>query len=180
MALIGIQTNRNNPPFTIDDFTFWMPNFTNFMNTADGKRYFNKLYPIANNKIFKSIFGSDWEMAMSLCIAHYATLIANTNRSPSGNDLSSIIGGANYNGIISSASVGGFSKTFDLDRTMITTDDAKFWNQTSYGAQLMSLWKTKANPSIMVVTPGPIGSPRERGYTPGAKAVDFDKWDGGH
>ena len=52
MAIIGILTDRENPEFTIEDFTFWMPQFKNFMATPDGQRYFNKLYPIANNKIF--------------------------------------------------------------------------------------------------------------------------------
>lgn len=53
-------------------------------------------------------------------------------------------------------SIGEFSKTYDIDKTMVSSDDAMFWNQTSYGAALMTLYKTKAVPSIFVVTSNPI------------------------
>lgn len=156
MAIIGVQVNRENPPFTKCDFTFWMPQFFKFMETQEGDNYFNKLYTLANGKIFKSIFGSDWEMAMSLCIAHYLTLISSQVQAPSGSDLASIAGGGVTKGVLSSMSVGSFSKTYELGATLVDSDDAKFWNQTSYGMQLMALYKTKAVPSIFVVTSGPI------------------------
>lgn len=152
MALIGIQLDRTNPVFTINDFTFWMPQFKKYMLTDDGITAFNNLYEIANNKIFKSIFGTDWKLAMSLCIAHYLTLIANQLQAPSGDTLETIAGGGNFKGVLSSASVGGFSKSYDIDKTLISEDESKFWNQTSFGASLMALLKTKAVPSILVVT----------------------------
>lgn len=152
MALIGIQLDRTNPVFTINDFTFWMPQFKKYMLTDDGISAFNNLYEIANNKIFKSIFGTDWKLAMSLCIAHYLTLIANQLQAPSGDTLETIAGGGNFKGVLSSASVGGFSKSYDIDKTLISEDESKFWNQTSFGASLMALLKTKAVPSILVVT----------------------------
>ena len=77
MAIIGIELNRENPDFTADDFTFWMPQYKLFIKTDEGQKYFNKLYTLVNNKIFKSIYGSDWELAMSYAIAHYLTLISN-------------------------------------------------------------------------------------------------------
>lgn len=152
MALIGIQLDKTNPVFTINDFTFWMPQFKKYMLTDDGITAFNNLYEIANNKIFKSIFGTDWKLAMSLCIAHYLTLIANQLQAPSGDTLETIAGGGNFKGVLSSASVGGFSKSYDIDKTLISEDESKFWNQTSFGASLMALLKTKAVPSILVVT----------------------------
>lgn len=152
MALIGIQLDRTNPVFTINDFTFWMPQFKKYMLTDDGISAFNNLYEIANNKIFKSIFGTDWKLAMSLCITHYLTLIANQLQAPSGDTLETIAGGGNFKGVLSSASVGGFSKSYDIDKTLISEDESKFWNQTSFGASLMALLKTKAVPSILVVT----------------------------
>ena len=156
MAIIGIQTNRKNPEFTITDFTFWMPQFKQFMDTAEGKAMFENLYEIANNKIFKSIYGSDWKLAMSYCIAHYATLIAQQQQTPSGNTLASIVGGGTTKGVLSSMSVGGFSKSYDIDKTMSSEDEAKFWNQTSYGTALWALLKTKNVASIFVVTSNPI------------------------
>lgn len=156
MAIIGIQLNRDNPSFTIADFTFWMPQYKAYMNTEDGQAAFNNLYEIANAKIFKSIYGSDWKLAMSLCIAHYLTLIANQLGAPAGDTLAGIAGGGNYKGILQSASIGEFSKSYELSATLVEEDESKFWNQTSYGAELMALLKTKAIPSIMVVTSHPI------------------------
>lgn len=155
MALIGIQLNRDNPEFTSSDFTFWMPQFKKYIATEDGQVAFNNLYDIANNKIFYSIYGTDWKLAMSLCIAHYLTLIANQMQAPSGNTLQGIAGGSTR-GVLQSMSVGAFSKSYDLNYTMIDEDEAMFWNQTSFGAQLMALLKTKAIPSILVVTSNPI------------------------
>lgn len=155
MAIIGIQLNRENPEFTSDDFIFWMPQYSKFIATVEGQKYFNKIYTLVNNKIFYSIFGSDWELAMSYAIAHYLTLIANQMQAPSGDTLQGIAGGATH-GVLSSMSVGSFSKTYDLDKSMLTEDEAMFWNQTSFGAALMALLKTKAVPSILVVTSNPI------------------------
>lgn len=156
MALIGIQLDRKNPEFNISDFVFWMPQFKNFMKTDEGKTAFDNLYEIANAKIFKSIFGSDWKLAMSLCIAHYLTLIANQLGAPSGDSLESIAGGGTYKGVLSSMTVGSFSKSYELSKTMLENDESLFWNQTSYGASLMTLLKTKPIPSILVVTSNPI------------------------
>lgn len=156
MALIGIQLDRENPTFAIADFTFWMPQFKGYMATADGITAFNNLYEIANNKIFKSIYGADWNLAMSLCIAHYLTLIANQLQAPAGNTLEGIAGGGSYKGVLASATIGGFSKSYDLSKTMVDENEALFWNQTSFGAELMALLKTKAVPSILVVTSNPV------------------------
>lgn len=156
MAIIGIQIDKKNPNFTSCDFCFWMPQFSKFINTSDGKKYFTKIYNIVNNKIFASIFGSDWELAMSYAIAHYLTLIGGQLQSPSGETLNEIAGGGTTKGVLSSMTVGSFSKTYDIDKTMLSENEAMFWNQTSYGASLMALLKTKAVPSILVVTSHPI------------------------
>ena len=155
MALIGIQLDRTNPAFSSEDFVFWMPQYAKFIATEEGQKYFNKIYSLVNNKIFKSIFGSDWELAMSYAIAHYLTLIANQIQAPSGDTLQGISGGATH-GVLSTMTVGSFSKTYDLDKSMVSENEALFWNQTSYGASLMALLKTKAVPSILVVTSNPI------------------------
>lgn len=155
MALIGIQLDRTNPVFSSEDFVFWMPQYAKFIATEEGQKYFNKIYSLVNNKIFKSIFGTDWELAMSYAIAHYLTLIANQIQAPSGDTLQGIAGGATH-GVLSSMTVGSFNKTYDLDKSMVSENEALFWNQTSFGAALMALLKTKAVPSILVVTSNPI------------------------
>ena len=156
MALIGIQLDRTNPVFSSEDFVFWMPQYAKFIATEEGQKYFNKIYSLVNNKIFHSIFGSDWELAMSYAIAHYMTIIAQQQQAPSGSTLAEVAGGGVTRGVLSSMSIGEFSKTYDIDKTMVSSDDAMFWNQTSYGTALMTLYKTKAVPSIFVVTSNPI------------------------
>lgn len=155
MAIIGVQLNTTNPTFTVDDFTFWMPQYAKFMATVEGQRHFNKIYALVNNKIYKSVFGADWELAMSYAIAHYLTLIANQLQAPAGDTLQGIAGGSTK-GVLTSMSVGGFSKTYDIDKTMLSENESLFWNQTSFGASLMALLKTKALPSIFVVTSNPV------------------------
>ena len=153
MAILGINIDKKNPEFKKADFLFWMPQFKNL---EDIDTLFGNLYPIANDKIFYSIFGVDWKLAMSLCIAHYATLIGNNEQTPSGSTLSTIAGGGVTRGLLASASIGSFTKSYDLDRSIIDDENAVWWNSTSFGAQLMTLLKTKAIPSIFVVTSGPI------------------------
>ena len=75
---------------------------------------------------------------------------------PQGTTLASIAGGGTTKGVLQSATIGGFSKTYDLDRSMVSGQEMIWWNSTSYGAQLMALLKTKAIPSIMVVTSNPV------------------------
>lgn len=161
MAIIGINIDRTNPEFTKLDFCFWMPQFTNFFyqnnqETEIGSTYWNKIYPLANKKVFHSIFGSDFEIAISLVIAHYLTLISMQTQAPSGSSLSEIAGGGVIRGILSTATIGDFSKQYDIDKTVSSDDEAKWWNQTSYGAQFWALMKTKSVASIFVVTSNPV------------------------
>ena len=151
--IFGITLDRTNPAYTVSDIEFWMPQLKAYLDTDAGKTAFENLYPLANNKIFYSIFGTDWKYAMSLCIAHYLVLIAKQSQAPVGSDIGSIATTDTYTGILASMTVGSFSKSYDLAKTMIDTDDAKWWNMTSFGAMLMALYKTKAVPSIFVVTP---------------------------
>lgn len=155
MAIIGLQTDRRNPDYTIDDFCFWIPKMSKFMHTEEGVKYFNKLYPIANNKIFYSIFGTDWEYAMSLVIAHYLTLIGKQMSRPNGSSLAEATGDNGVNGVLTSMSVGSFSKSYDYGSVLSSNDtDALFWNQTSYGVSFYAIYKTKSQPSMFVVTDG--------------------------
>lgn len=155
MAIVGTYTNRENPEFTIEDFCFWIPKMDKFMHTDEGVKFFNKLYPIANNKVFYSVFLSDWEYAMSLVIAHYTTLIGKQMSRPTGDTLADAAGGADIQGVLTNMSVGGFSKSYDFGSIIKSgTDEAMFWNQTAYGVSFYSLMKSKNLPHILVVTNG--------------------------
>lgn len=151
--IFGINIDKTNPSFTMSDFVFWMPKFKTYVETEAGAVAYNKIYEICNQKIFKSIFGSDWEQAISLAIAHYLTLRAKQLSATNDGTAAGIAGNDNYGVVLSGVSVGSFSKSFDLGQTLVEGDDAKFWNLTSYGAQLMALYKQKSPPSVFVVTP---------------------------
>ena len=153
MAIIGIDINRQNPEFTKSQFLFWMPVFKNF---EELDTYFDNIYPVVNEFIFKSIYGHDWPLAMSYAIAHYIVLIAQQAQVPAGKTIQDLAGTGVNHGILSSATIGGFTKTFDIDKTISSDEEAAWWNQTQYGAALWTLMKTKHVPTIMVVTSGPI------------------------
>ena len=70
--------------------------------------------------------------------------------------LSEVNGGGVNQGVLSSASIGGFSKSFDLSYTNMSTEDALFWNGSKYGALLLALFKSKARLTAFVVTDGPL------------------------
>ena len=168
MALLGGIVDRKNPPevegtheYTLKDFLFWMPAFK-LVKDEELQTMFKSLFPIAYKKIFYSIFGVDWYFAISLCIAHYNYLIQKSipnNIDPETSrkvSLSEINGGGVFQGILSSAGIGGFNKSFDLSYTNLSTEEALFWNGSSYGAQLLALYKSKARLTAFVVTDGPL------------------------
>lgn len=152
MALRGIDTNRKNPPYTIDDFIFWIPNMANFIQTKEGLICFNRLYDMANNEIFFSIFGSSWQYAMSLYIAHFIYRRGKNASRNVGNTLADAAASAAYNGAITSVSVGGFSKSYDTNATTITDREAAFWNLSPYGTELYDLMSRLPIATIAVVT----------------------------
>ena len=161
MSLVGLNHNTTNPVFTKEMFLVWMPEFEQFLSTDKGNVYFEEMYEVANEKIFKSVFTSDWKLAMSYCIAHYISIVAENAQVKLGPSLADIAGGDTMEGIVSSSSVGSFHKQVDLSYTLSNTEADKFWNKTKYGAALMSLFRTKFVPTIFVVTNGNINGGRQ-------------------
>lgn len=166
MPVYGIELNRCNPSFTINDFLFWMPSMKGILSTEEGITSFNNLYPIANSRIFYSTFGVDWKYAMSLCIMHYMYLISsNSQTNQQYSSMSDIFNGSNPSGVLSSASIGSFSKSFDFSKTMLDDKDALFWNQSRYGQQLMALLMTKTQVIMFVANKNTSYLPPETTYS---------------
>lgn len=149
---VAFPSCKDNPKFTIDDFTFWIPDYESYCKTQDGIKMFNKLKRLANSKILYSVFGTDWEMAMSLCIAHYATIIGKQKQLPAGQTLAEASSRGGSTGVLTGMTLGNFGKTYDLERSMSDSTDARFWNQTKYGQQLYNLFESKGVFTILVVT----------------------------
>ena len=159
MAIVGTFTDKTNPEFTIAMFTVWFPQFKNFLQTQDGQAMWDVIYPVANEMIFKSIYGPIWSRAIALMIAHLMTLIALQEEPPAGDTLASIAGLGNTAGVMSSAHVGGFSVQYELSKTMSEEEEAKWYNLTKFGAELYALMKTRHIATIFVVTSYPIPGP---------------------
>lgn len=158
MAILGApEISIDQPEFTIDDFKFWVPIYSRAIDTDEGKIAYNNIYPIALEKIQYSIFGVDWKKAMALCIAHYITILGKQQAQPAPATIQEAAMLGTTKGVLTSASVGGFSQSFDLDRSLSNTKDSIFWNQTMFGADLYNLYMSKPILSMIVVTPGPIG-----------------------
>lgn len=164
MAILGIDIDRKNPEYSKEKFLIYQPQFSKFLETDQGKELWDEFYEIANNTIFKSIYGSYWAYAMSLAIAHNIELVKMVSQYPSGENIGEITSGGNT-GVLTSVGIGSFSKSWDLNYTATQSEEAMFWNQTPYGMRLMALLKTRPIQSIFVVTSGPIkpGNPSFRG-----------------
>lgn len=159
MAVLGAPMGewQNNPEYTVCDFKTYMKAFKMFADTDEFESYYDIFYPIANQKILYSIFGVDWKMAMSLCIAHYIALLGSQEGAPVGSTLADV-GASNggSGGIMTSANIGGFAKSWDLDHSMSGSKDAIWWNSTKWGKQLYNLFMSKPVLSMVVVTSGPV------------------------
>lgn len=157
MSLINNSTgySKTNPTYTIDDFCMWIPQMSKYIKTDEGLKYFNKLYPIANSIIHYYVFGELWEKAMSLYIAHELALIGKQMTRATSNSLSESAGGSVLNGVLTSMTVGGFSKSYNFDSVLSNNDDAKYFNQTSWGSELYAMMAMRPK-FFMLVTNGNI------------------------
>lgn len=150
--IIGTQTNNNNPPFEIETFKILIPRFKKVLENEDVLALYEYFEKIAYTKILYSVFGTDWELAMSLYIAHELSLNAIDSMMPSDN-LQMIANSTGAKGILNNYSVGGVYKSYGYDRTMTNKPNAIYFNSTEYGQRLMNLLATKGIPCIAVVTP---------------------------
>lgn len=154
MAVIKMSPNRKNPQFTKSTFLIHMPNMEAFIDTKVGARVFKEYKDIASSKVFKSVWGAEWNYGMSLCISHYLVLYARNAKSTRsmGDTLSAVASMGNADGLITSMSVGEVSKSFDHSYTMLEQGaDSAFWNQTGYGRLFYSMLSQKRPFAIGVV-----------------------------
>ena len=101
---------------------------------------------IADQKIIKTIWNSDWEYAMSLCIAHYiATVNRETQRSFG---LDAIAKDSGPRGLVT---VDIDKKRVEYKNIMLTRAESMFWQSTEYGRILTTLLSTKAVLTMIVV-----------------------------
>lgn len=144
MSIIGLPKDQPNPAYTIEDFKIFVPRLAEFADVT-ARPLFDAFYQIANQKILKLIWNSDWTFAMSYCIAHYIDLTnRDTQKSFSMFDVGEDSGPT---GIISKND----KATMKYTHTMLDANEAKFWNATEYGRVLYTLLNSKAVITMMVI-----------------------------
>lgn len=117
---------------------------------GDGAALYEAFCGTSDNKIIQTIWNSDWEYGMSLCIAHY---IATVNReSEVSYGLGDIAKDSGPRGIESvNKAKGEFQTKYDFKNIMLSHNESKFWQSTEFGRILITLLYTKAVPTMIVV-----------------------------
>ena len=150
MPVFGLPRNTKNPEFKDVIFNMWCPEFKKYLENPENKAKYEYLKTeFANKRIKKAIFGSDWEYAMSMCIAFYLTLIVKAENAGTPS-LSRLAENSNPVGRVDSYSVGSLSKQMNFDSIMLTTEEALFWNQNKYGVSLFACAKNHGTLSMAV------------------------------
>ena len=145
--VIRPRVSRKNPTFTRNQFVTFIPAMKEFIETEQGRDIFDAYKPIANSKVFKSMMGDEWYIAMSLCIAHYISLWAQNASLAERGAGATVAGVASLGqarGLLTSLSVGEVSKSYDFSHTMLDKGiDTLFWKQTEYGLKFFAIWAPK-------------------------------------
>lgn len=149
MPVFGLRKNTKNPEFKDAIFLMFCPELKSYLENPDNQLKYNYFKSLANQRIKKVVFGSDWEMAMSYCIAFYLTEIIKSENegSPS---LSKLASSSNPQGRVDSYTVGSLSKSMNFESIMLTTEDALFWNQNKWGVKLFACAKNHGTLSMAV------------------------------
>ena len=153
--VIKPSINRRNPEFTKAAFFVYMPAMEQFVNTTQGEAVFNEYKTIANGRCFKSVWGDEWNEAMSLLIAHFLTLWARRASATNSSMSKTVMGIAAMGrpqGVETSISAGELSKSFDFSLTTLPTDkENAFYNKTEFGQDYYARLMQKRGPAIAVV-----------------------------
>lgn len=111
---------------------------------GDGYALYEAFCTISDNKILKNVWNSDWDFGMSLCIAHYLSLINRETQKSFG--LEDV--GKDTFAKGTPIEIGEVKHTFEY--TMEDHRFAKFWNSTEYGRMLITLLGTKGFPTMFL------------------------------
>lgn len=132
--LVGLPRAQEGPAVTVDTFKTFVPNLQSYVEANKGS--FEKFNEMLRKKLNYTYWGDDWELALSLAIAHYLCI---TNPAlPQSIDSDSTAGG-----VMSSRSVDKMNYSYETNKTMSDHPSARFWNQTGYGRALFTLSESR-------------------------------------
>lgn len=103
----------------------------------------NTFLAMCNDIVSPDRWGETWRFAAGLFVAHYSTLYLKTiQTAPEGSsNMASASAAGQIYGVVSSASLGDASVTYDTSASTNLTTNWGQWNLTAYGQQYASLAK---------------------------------------
>lgn len=103
----------------------------------------NSFLSMCNDIVSPDRWGESWRLAAGLFVAHYATLYLRTiQSSPEGaTSIAGAVASGQMFGIVTSASLGDASVSYDTSAATNLTNNWGQWNLTAYGQQYASLAK---------------------------------------
>lgn len=124
----------------------FLADFPQFKNKDTGENFIPaSIMPVflsmVNDIVSPERWGSLWQLAAGLFLAHYATLYLKTiQNNPNGSsNLSEVTAAGQLFGIVNSATLGDASISYDTNAATALTQDWGQWNLTAYGQQYASL-----------------------------------------
>jgi hypothetical protein len=146
-SILTIEIKDSNNSSTLDSLNITIKSNFKAAN-GDGALLFETFCTIADQKIIKNIWNTDWEYGMSLCIAHYLAITVRETEVSYG--LGDIAQDTNPRGLKTSDRQGGslqdgnykhsgLQEKYDFKNIMLTHQETKFWNSTEFGRLLITL-----------------------------------------
>lgn len=136
-ALAANIIDGQNPPYTLQDFRTFYPQFTEGIIPDEVLQIYLDL---ANKTVIEARWGDAWKLGMALFIAHFATQYVQT-LVPDVDDPSAeqVVAQGTRVGVVGSKSVDGVSVSYDF--SMLQDDLAGWagWTRTIYGTQFATL-----------------------------------------
>ena len=133
-----------NPDYTVEQFYKVYPQFKGQVSDDVVQMFIN----VASCNISKARWHCQWELGMSLFVAHFLTLYvetAGTTEEPNTNLQAGMM-----RGIQSSKSVDGVSVSYDLSAVLSDTTSWGAYQLTLYGVQLLTLARLLGKGGIYV------------------------------
>lgn len=133
MAIYGIPSaTQPEKEFTKQQFCIYCPKLRDWVNDEVNETAYNEFVSIGKNTLNYGYWGNEYNMAMSMLIAHYICITDPDYVQSVGADSAT-------GGVMSSRSIDSISYSYETERTFESNPAYKFWYQTGYGRQLVAM-----------------------------------------
>lgn len=133
MSIFGISTPSKPPKkFNREIFGIYCPKLKDWVHDSSNTEAFDEFVTICEGTLPYSYWGNEYNMAMSLAVAHYICITDPMFVQAVGADSAT-------GGVMNSRSVDSISYSYETDKTFEDNPAYKFWYQTGYGRQLVAM-----------------------------------------